>query len=57
LWPRLTLALLLSGPDGIDNRTIEREMVTPFTTDQGASVLLPDWSQINPLVREMFGNE
>lgn len=57
LWPRLTLALLLTGPDGIDNRTIEREMVTPFTTDQGASVLLPDWSQINPLLRDMFGNE
>lgn len=56
LWPRLLLALLRAGPDGIDNRTIQREMVTPFTTDQGASVLLPDWSQINQLIAEMFGN-
>jgi LCP family protein required for cell wall assembly len=56
LWPRLTLALLRAGPDGINSRTIQREMVTPFTTDQGASVLLPDWSRINPLLMEMFGD-
>ena len=34
--------------------TIAREMVTPWVTDQGASVLLPNWDQINPLVDEMF---
>jgi LCP family protein required for cell wall assembly len=54
-YPRLGLALLRAGPDGIDNRTIQREMVTPYTTDQGANVLLPDWNQINPLLTEMFG--
>ena len=53
-WPRLGLAILRAGPDGIDNRQIERQMTTSFTTDQGANVLLPDWSQINPLVKEMF---
>lgn len=52
---RLGLTLLRTGPDGIDNRTISREMVVPFTTDQGASVLAPNWGLINPLLMEMFG--
>ena len=42
------------GVDDIDNRSIDREMVTPFITNQGASVLLPDWSKINPMVQELF---
>ncbi len=52
---RLALTLLRTGPDGIDNRTISREMVTPFTTDQGAAVLAPNWNLINPVLMEMFG--
>lgn len=55
LWPRLTVALLRAGPDGIDSRTIQRTMVTPYTTDLGASILLPDWGQIHLLITEMFG--
>jgi LCP family protein required for cell wall assembly len=55
LWPRLVLALLRAGPDGIDSRTIERDMVTPYTTGQGANVLLPIWPKINPVLIEMFG--
>jgi polyisoprenyl-teichoic acid--peptidoglycan teichoic acid transferase len=55
MWPRLIIALLRVGPGGVDNRTIQREMVKPFTTDQGAQVLLPDWSKINPLLMQMFG--
>lgn len=54
-WPRLGLAVLRAGPDGIDYRSIDRDMVTPFTTNQGASVLLPEWSRINPVVAEIFG--
>jgi polyisoprenyl-teichoic acid--peptidoglycan teichoic acid transferase len=53
-WPRLGLALLRATITGIDSRTIQREMVTPYVTDGGAQVLLPDWAQINPLVTEMF---
>ena len=49
------MALLRAGPDGIDNRTITREMVNPWTTDQGANVLLPNWDAINPVLLEMFG--
>jgi LCP family protein required for cell wall assembly len=54
-WPRLGLAILRAGPEGIDNRTITREMVAPFVTSEGAQVLLPDWSMINPVLLEMFG--
>lgn len=53
-WPRLGLALLRLGPSGIDSRTITREMVTPYVTDQGADVLLPNWDRINPLLKDMF---
>lgn len=55
LWPRLGFSLLRVGPNGIDNRTITREMVTPITTDQGANVLLPNWNLINPVLMEIFG--
>lgn len=55
-WPRIGLAFIRAGMDGIDHRTISREMVTPFTTDQGAQVLLPNWEAIRPMIREMFGN-
>lgn len=54
-WPRLGLALLRRGPNGLDSRIISREMVTPYTTPQGANVLLPNWNKINPLLLEMFG--
>jgi LCP family protein required for cell wall assembly len=54
-WPRLAVALLRLGPAGIDSRTITREMVTPYVTDQGADVLLPNWDRINPVLLEMFG--
>ncbi len=54
-WPRLGMALLRAGPDGFDSQTIEREMVTPYTTNQGASVLLPIWPKIKPVIVEMFG--
>ena len=54
-WPSLGLALLRVGPGGIDARIIGREMVRGFTTQQGAQVLAPDWSAINPVLVEMFG--
>ncbi len=55
LWPRLGFALLRLGPDGIDSRIINREMVQPFTTNQSAQVLAPNWTLINPVLMEMFG--
>ncbi|HJS29825.1 MAG TPA: LCP family protein [Anaerolineales bacterium] len=56
LWPRLGLAIVRLGGDGLDNRVITRDMVSPFTTSGGAAVLGPNWEQINPMVDEMFGN-
>lgn len=57
LWqfPRLGLAVLRAGADGIDSRTVQREMTIPHVTDGGAQVLLPKWDEINPVVDEMFG--
>ncbi len=55
LWPRLGLALLRAGPDGIDSRALTRDHVTPWTTSGGANVLIPNWDAINPLLLEMFG--
>jgi len=53
-WPRLALAVLRAGADGIDARVISREEVSPFTTSGGAQVLAPIWEKINPLVNEIF---
>jgi LCP family protein required for cell wall assembly len=55
LWPRLGFALLRVGPNGIDNHIISHQMVTDFTTSEGASVLSPNWDLINPIVRKIFG--
>jgi LCP family protein required for cell wall assembly len=54
LWPRLGMVLVRLGPDGMDARSITREMVTPFTTSGGAQVLGPRWDQINPVLMEIF---
>jgi LCP family protein required for cell wall assembly len=54
-WPRLAITLIRIGLNGIDNRVISREMVTPFTTSDGAQVLMPVWTEINKVIEEMFG--
>jgi LCP family protein required for cell wall assembly len=54
-WPRLAFAMVRAGPTGIDHRTIAREMTNPFTTNDGAQVLGPNWDLIHPLVQSMFG--
>lgn len=54
LWPRLAFALLWVGPDNLDYRVIEREMVIPTITDQGAAILLPRWEMILPMVHQIF---
>jgi len=54
-WPRLATALLRVGPRGIESHIINREMVNPYITDQGANILLPNWAAIRPLVKDIFG--
>jgi polyisoprenyl-teichoic acid--peptidoglycan teichoic acid transferase len=53
-WLQIGLLLLRLGPDGLDGRTITRDMITPFTTDAGAQVLLPNWEMINPVLMDLF---
>jgi hypothetical protein len=55
LWPQVGFAVLRAGPNGIDGRTITREMVRGFTSSGGAAVLAPEWQAINPVLLEMFG--
>lgn len=54
-WPRILLTFLRAGFDGLDVRSITREMVEGFSTANGAQVLAPNWKAINPLLLEMFG--
>jgi LCP family protein required for cell wall assembly len=53
--PRLGFAVVRALLFGIDARTFTREMASPFATSEGASVLLPDWGLINPVMQDMFG--
>jgi hypothetical protein len=55
VWPRIALSVARLGPGGLDLRSISRDMVDPFMTAGGASVLAPDWAMINPVLLEMFG--
>jgi LCP family protein required for cell wall assembly len=52
---RLAPTLLRVGPAGLDRRVIEGNMVQPNTTPGGGSVQLPVWENINPVLKEMFG--
>jgi len=52
--PRLLIAFARNGIEGIEMRSIDRTMVEGMTTAEGAQVLLPDWSAINPLLLELF---
>ena len=52
LWPRLGLALARASLTGVDSYAIDRSMVTPFVTSEGAQVLLPNWAAIYELVEK-----
>ncbi len=54
MWPRLGFAALRLGSDGLDSRTLTRDMVSPYTTAEGANILLPNWDLIRPTVQELF---
>ncbi len=53
-WLLLAAVLYRVGPDGIEYRAIDDEMVAPWTTADGGAVLLPRWESINPLIQELF---
>ncbi|HAF62208.1 MAG TPA: hypothetical protein DCK95_07775 [Anaerolineaceae bacterium] len=56
LWqlPRLLVAFWRATYTGIDTFTIDRDLVTPTITSEGAQILLPNWDLILPYVRESF---
>ena len=54
LWPRMGLALVRALPDGFETRSLDRTMVNPWTTVDGAQVLLPNWPVILTLTDELF---
>ncbi len=54
LWPRLTLALARASITGIESLSIDRSMVTPIVTSEGAQVLLPNWDLILPYIGNNF---
>lgn len=55
-WPRLGVVMLRAVLfDGIHAVVLPRESVTPWVTEAGAQVLLPNWDAILPLVQNLFG--
>jgi LCP family protein required for cell wall assembly len=54
VYPRLVYASLFKAVTGFEGHTLDREMVTGWTTDAGAQVLIPNWDRINPLLFELF---
>jgi LCP family protein required for cell wall assembly len=53
-WLQFPFTVLRIGINNIDNRTIDRTMVSPFTSEGGAAVLAPRWEEINRVLLEMF---
>lgn len=51
---RLAATWQLSNEDGLETIVIDRNLVTPYRTPSGASVLLPRWELIHPLVQTKF---
>ncbi|MBN1312461.1 MAG: LCP family protein [Anaerolineae bacterium] len=47
-------SLLWVGPNNIDSRVLDNDLVTGTTTEAGASVLQPQWGPIQLLLDEMF---
>lgn len=56
VWPRILFTIIRCGPDRIDSRLVSRDMTTASVTTEGAQILIPDWTKILPLIREMFGD-
>jgi LCP family protein required for cell wall assembly len=54
LWPRTAYSLIFSALKGFDAHTLDRSMITPWVTDEGAQVLKPNWELMNPLIDGMF---
>ncbi len=54
LWPRVGSGFIYSAVTGFDAHTFDRSAITPWVTDEGAQVLLPNWELMNPLIDGLF---
>ena len=54
LWPRTAYGFLFSAVSGFDAHSIDRNFITPWVTEDGAQVLLPNWELILPMTEEIF---
>ena len=54
LLPRLALAFVRASFTGIETLSIDRGMVTPAVTSEGAQILLPNWDMILPYLGDNF---
>jgi LCP family protein required for cell wall assembly len=53
-WPILGRAALILAAGDVKTLVLGQEYVEPWTTESGASVLLPRWDAINPAVHQLF---
>lgn len=54
-WPRIAYSLAFSYFRGWDMQTLDRyTMTTPWVTEGGGQVLLPNWEAIDPLIEKYF---
>jgi len=54
LLPRLAVAFVRASFVGIETLSIDRGMVTPTVTTEGAQILLPNWGLILPYIGNNF---
>lgn len=52
---RVIPTVILVGPQHFEQQVLEGNLVQPYTTSGGASVQLPVWERINPILLKMFG--
>jgi LCP family protein required for cell wall assembly len=54
-WPRISYSLLFSAVRGFDMQSLDRyTMTTPWVTEGGGQVLLPNWETIDPFMNKYF---
>jgi polyisoprenyl-teichoic acid--peptidoglycan teichoic acid transferase len=54
-YPRIAYTLLFSAIRGYDMQILDRyTMTTPWVTEGGGQVLLPNWDAINPVIEKYF---
>jgi hypothetical protein len=52
--PRVIYGFAFSAVFGFDAKTLDRNWVTPWVTNEGAQVLLPNWDLILPAIDQIF---